>query len=61
MPKVNGLVHDQWLPGELNSAIVDAIPPEWLYAAYPGLHDLDLAQVVEKVAKKQMKSWAPSI
>ena len=51
----------QWQTGGFSSAIVDAIPPEWLCAAYPGLHDLDLAQVVEKVAKKQMKSWAPSI
>lgn len=49
------------MTGELSSAIVDAIPPEWLCAAYLGLHDLDLAQAVEKVAKKQMKSWAPSI
>ena len=42
----------QWQTGELSSAIVDAIPPEWLCEAYLGLHDLDLAQAVEKVAKE---------
>ena len=52
MPKVNGRVHSQWRSGKLSSAIVDAIPPEWLCAAYPGLRDLDLAKAVEKVAKE---------
>ena len=55
-PKVNGRAYDPWLPGELSNAIVDAIPPEWLCAAYPGLHDLALAQAVEKVAKERMRN-----
>lgn len=46
-----GLGQDQHCLGP----IVDAIPPEWLCEAYPGLHDLDLAQAVEKVAKERMK------
>lgn len=40
----------QWQTGVSSREIVEAIPPEWLKAAYPGLHDLDLAQAVEKVA-----------
>ena len=38
--------------------IIDAIPPEWLSAAYPGLHDLDLAQAVEKVSGELAKARA---
>lgn len=42
----------QWQTGGRSSEIVDAIPPEWLKAAYPGLHDLDLGQAVEKVSEE---------
>lgn len=49
------------MTGELSNAIVDAIPPEWLCAAYPGLHDLDLAQAVEKVAKEVCHALQPSV
>ena len=42
--------HCQWRTGGLSSEIVDAIPPEWLCAAYPGLHDMDLGLAVEKVS-----------
>ena len=41
----------QWEKGCPSSDIVDDIPPEWLNAAYPGLHDLDLGLAVEKVWK----------
>ena len=41
--------HYQWQTGDRSSEIVDAIPPEWLCAAYPGLHDLSLELAVEKV------------
>ena len=42
----------QWQRGGLSSDIVDAVPPEWLNAAYPGLHDLDLGLAVDKVAQE---------
>lgn len=43
----------QWEKGGLSSDIVDAVPPEWLMAAYPGLHDLDLGLAVEKVSQSK--------
>ena len=61
MPKVNGQVRYQWQTGELSRAIVDAIPPEWLCEAYPGLHNLDLAQAVEKVPKERRKDLSLSM
>lgn len=39
----------QWETGDASRDIVDAVPPEWLRAAYSGLHDLDLGVAVEKV------------
>ena len=39
-----------WHTGTPSADIVDQIPPEWLVAAYPGLHDLDMRLAVEKVA-----------
>jgi len=41
----------QWRTGMPSREIVDRISPEWLAAAYPGLHDLDLGVAVEKVAR----------
>lgn len=46
----------QWQTGTLSREIIDVIPPEWLNAAYPGLHDLDLAQAVEKVSGELAKA-----
>jgi len=40
----------QWQTGGQSSEIVAKVPPEWLAAAYPGLHDLDLSLAVAKVA-----------
>ena len=48
--------HYQWRTGGLSSEIVDAIPPEWLCAAYPGLHDLSLDLAVEKVSNERRRS-----
>lgn len=48
--------HYQWRTGGLSSEIVDAIPPEWLFAAYPGLHDLSLDLAVEKVSNERRRS-----
>lgn len=42
----------QWENGGKSSDIVDDVPPEWLNAAYPGLHDLDLGLAVEKVSRE---------
>ena len=44
----------QWRKGGLSADIVDQIPPQWLASAYPGLHDLDIALAVEKVADRNM-------
>ena len=44
--------HYQWENGGKSSDIVDDVPPEWLNAAYPGLHDLDLGLAVEKVSRE---------
>ena len=46
----------QWQTGARSREIIDAIPPEWLSSAYPGLHDLDLAQAVEKVSGELAKA-----
>lgn len=47
--------HYQWRTGDRSSEIVDAIPPEWLCVAYPGLHDLSIELAVEKVASERVK------
>ena len=47
--------HYQWRTGGMSSEIVDAIPPEWLCAAYPGLHDLSLELAVEKVSNEMRR------
>jgi len=39
----------QWQTGTTSRDLVDQIPPDWLVAAYPGLHDLDMKLAVEKV------------
>ena len=49
----------QWQTDSSSREIVDAIPPEWLNAAYPGLHDLDLGMAVEKV-EEQLRQQAPA-
>ena len=43
----------QWRKGGRSADIVDQIPPQWLVSAYPGLHDLDIALAVEKVASEE--------
>lgn len=40
----------QWQYDVKSAELVNAISPEWLVAAYPGLHDLDLAAAVSKVS-----------
>ena len=40
----------QWQTDTPSSEIVKQVPPEWLAAAYPGLHDLDMKLAVEKVS-----------
>ena len=40
----------QWQTDTPSSEIVNQVPPEWLAAAYPGLHDLDMKLAVEKVS-----------
>ena len=40
----------QWQTDTPSSEIDNQVPPEWLAAAYPGLHDLDMKLAVEKVS-----------